>query len=304
MNDFRARFKKVLGVEISSCYEALLAHHHQHLSSDPLSEAGWIPGIGNADFAVGTTQTFRNLFPKFPKDWVIIGTEGKRTIEKIGESIDVYVALDMRDDGVYLIDSLGKSWKAADHFRDWLAHKLARALWERTHQSHLFVIGDPREAVIQSLREALVAWHRKGMVHLEGMLVLHRDPEGRLSIRHVEHVGVKETAVGGIAGLLVGSLLLHPVIGAALGTLTGAAAGPRFSLSHVGIDDEFVKQLACAVLPGTWALVVVLRHPKIQEMIETLKKLGGTVLVSSLSKRGEERLRAALAATNGEPPTP
>ncbi len=293
------RFQKALGVRISSCYEALLTHHDEQLSTDPLSEPGWIPGIGNADFAVGTTQTFRTMFPDFPKDWVIIGMEGKRTLEKIGEDIDVYVALDMRDDSVHLVDSLGKSWKTAGHFRDWLAHKLARALWERTHDTHLFVIGDKTEGTIQRLREELVHWHRKGAVHLEGMLILYRDLQGKLTLKPVQHVDIKETAVGSIAGLLVGSLLLHPVLGAALGTLTGAAAGSsKFSLSHVGLDDEFIKQLACAVLPGMWALVVVVRHAKIREMLETLKRVGGTVLVTSLSKRGEERLRAALAASS------
>ncbi|MGQ9484329.1 MAG: DUF1269 domain-containing protein [Desulfosoma sp.] len=291
------RFQRALGVKISPCYEALLTHHNEQLSSDPLFEPGWIPGLGNADFAVGTTQTFRAMFSDFPKEWVIIGMEGKRTIEKIGETIDVYVALDMRNDRIHLVDSLGKSWKGADHFRDWLAHKLARALWERTHESHLFVIGDKSEAVVQRLREELVLWHRRGVVQLEGMLVLYRDAQGKLISKHLQHADVKETAVGGIVGLLVGSLLLHPVVGAALGTLTGAAVGSaRFSLSHVGLDDEFIQQLACAVPPGTWALLVVVRRAKIREMVETLKKVGGTVLVTSLSKRGEERLRGALAA--------
>ncbi|MEJ5347286.1 MAG: DUF1269 domain-containing protein [Desulfosoma sp.] len=298
MSRFVERFQKALDVRISSCYEALLTHHDEHLSPDPLSEPGWIPGIGNADFAVGTTQTFRSMFPDFPKNWLIIGMEGKRTLEKIAEDIDVYVALDMRDDNVHLVDSLGKSWKTVGHFRDWLAHKLARALWERTHDIHLFVIGDKTEATIQRLREELVHWHRKGAVHLEGMLILYREQQGRLTLKPVQHVDIKETAVGGIAGLLVGSLLMHPLLGAALGTLTGAAAGSsKFSLSHVGLDDEFIKQLACAVLPGMWALVVVVRQAKIREMLETLKKVGGTVLVTSLSKRGEERLRAALAAS-------
>lgn len=297
MTDFSRRFQQVLGIRISECYEALLAHHNEQLSADPLSEPGWIPGLGNADFALGTTQSFRDMFPRFSPHWVIIGMEGKRTVEKINEQIDVYVALDVRDDSIHLVDSLGKAWKEADHFRDWLAHKLARALWERTHDSHLFVIGDKTEAVIHALREQLVAWHRKGEVDIEGILTLHRDAQGRLSLHHAQYSGLKETAVGSIAGLLVGSLLFHPVLGAALGTLTGAAAGSdRFSLSHLGIDDEFVKQLACVVLPGTWALIVVLRRAEVETVLETLKKTGGTILVTSLSRGGEERLRAALAS--------
>uniref|UniRef100_A0A831ZYY9 DUF1269 domain-containing protein n=1 Tax=Desulfacinum infernum TaxID=35837 RepID=A0A831ZYY9_9BACT len=302
MSEFAKRFQQVLGVRISPCYDALLTHHNEQLSADPLAEPGWIPGVGNADFAIGTTQTFREMFPQFSRHWLIIGMEGKRTIEKINEQIDIYVALDVRDESIHLVDSLGKAWKEADHFRDWLAHKLARALWERTHDSHLFVIGDKTEAVIRTLREQLVAWHRQEVVDIEGMLILHRDDQGRLSLQHAQYSGLKETAVGSIAGLLVGSLLFHPVLGAALGTVTGAAAaGRRFSLSHVGIDDEFVKQLACAVLPGMWALVVVLRHAKVKDMVETLRKIGGTVLVTSLSKRGEERLRAALASPGSDP---
>ncbi len=301
MSDFTKRFRQTLGVDISPCYEGLLAHYDEHLSADPLSEPGWIPGLGNADFAVGTTQSFRTMFPQFPKEWVIIGMEGTRTVEKIQEEVDVYVALDMRDDSVHFVDALGKSWKGADHFREWLAHKLARALWQRTHHSHLFVVGDKTEAVIQRLREELVAWHRKGALELEGIVVLHRDAQGRLSLKPVQHSGVTETAVGSIAGLLIGSLFFHPVLGAALGTMTGAAAGSaRFTLSHVGIDDEFVRHLACAVLPDTWALVVIVRSAKIKEMIDALKKIGGTVLVTSLSARGEEQLRDALSSPEAE----
>ncbi|SMC16698.1 Uncharacterized membrane protein [Desulfacinum hydrothermale DSM 13146] len=295
MTDLAKRFHEELGIRISACYEALLQHHNSHLSSDPLTEPGWIPGLGNADFAIGTTQTFRSLFPDFPHHWIVVGYGGKKLMEKIGEEIDVYIALDVNDDSVHRVDSLGKQSPEAPHFRQWLAHQLARALWERTHRTHLFVLGARSEKAIQDVRERLVALHRQKALELESLVVLRRGDSGELKIEHVQHVGIREAAAGGVAGFLLGALFLHPLLGAAIGTVAGAAVGEEaFPLSHVGLEDDFIRELACTVLPGTWALLVVAQHLKVDLLGRDLKQVGVTVLTTSLSRRGEERLRQVL----------
>jgi uncharacterized membrane protein len=295
MTDLAKRFRKELGLRISPCYEALLKHHNEHLSPDPLTEPGWIPGVGNADFAIGTTQTFRSLFEDFPAPWIVIGYGGKKLIEKIGEEIDVYLALDVTDDSVHRVDSLGKRSPEAPHFRRWLAHMLARSLWERTHESHLFVAGASSEKAVKELRDRLMHLHREKALELEALAVLRRDSSGVLEVRHVHHVSVREAAAGGVAGFLLGSLLLHPVLGAAIGAAAGAVVGEEeFSLRHAGLEEDFIKELACTVLPDTWALLVLAKEVRIGPVLEELKGVGVKVLVTSLSKRGEERLREAL----------
>ncbi len=296
MGAFSERFKKVLGIRISPCYEMLLEHHNAHLSDDPLVTPGWIPGIGNADFAIGTTQTFRNLFPDFPRQWIIIGYEGKTMIEKIQEEIDVYVALDVGDEGVHLVDSLGKREKASDHFRHWLAQKLARLMVQKAGKVHLFVVGAPRENQVKEFKDRLVHLHRRGSLHVESLLLLHREPGGKLHIVHREHLGARDLLTKGLAGFLSGALFLHPIF-APKGPEGRSERERKSSRPHAEtaeIDGKFVRELACTILPGMWALMFTASDVRVRHVLEEFRGMGGTVLLSTLSKRGEARLQAVL----------
>src|SRR5262249_28941985 len=56
---------------------------------------------------------------------------------------------------------------------------------------------------------------------------------------------------GAFWGLLFGLIFFVPLLGAAIGAGIGALTG---SLSHVGIDDDFIKSVRDQVEPGTSAL--------------------------------------------------
>jgi uncharacterized membrane protein len=88
-----------------------------------------------------------------------------------------------------------------------------------------------------------------------------------------------------------------------VGAGTGAIAG---ALSDIGINDQFMKDLAATMKPGSSALFVLVRKSTPDRVLEELLGTGGTVLKTSLSHEDEAKLQDALSgipATMGaEPP--
>jgi uncharacterized membrane protein len=63
----------------------------------------------------------------------------------------------------------------------------------------------------------------------------------------------------------------------------------------LGINDNFMKELASHLNPGSSALFVLVTTP--DKVLEELMGSGGKVLKTSLSRDDEEKLQAALNAT-------
>jgi uncharacterized membrane protein len=78
-------------------------------------------------------------------------------------------------------------------------------------------------------------------------------------------------------------------MGAAAGAVSGA-------LTDVGIDDQFMKDLAGTMQPGSSALFVLARKSTPDKVLEELQGSGGTILQTSLSHDDEAKLQAALSA--------
>jgi uncharacterized membrane protein len=97
---------------------------------------------------------------------------------------------------------------------------------------------------------------------------------------------------GGFWGLLFGLIFFVPLLGLAVGAAMGAMAG---SMSHVGIDDEFIKQVRDHVTPGTSALFVMTSNAVVDKVIEEFKDTGATLLSTNLSHEQEAKLREAFA---------
>jgi uncharacterized membrane protein len=64
----------------------------------------------------------------------------------------------------------------------------------------------------------------------------------------------------------------------------------------VGINDNFMKELASHLNPGSSALFVLVSKATPDKVLEELKGSGGQVLKTSLSHDEEEKLQAALNA--------
>jgi uncharacterized membrane protein len=77
-------------------------------------------------------------------------------------------------------------------------------------------------------------------------------------------------------------------MGAAMGALAG-------SMSDVGINDEFIRQVREQVTPGTSALFVMTSNAVVDKVLDEFKETGATLVSTNLSKEQEAKLREAFA---------
>jgi uncharacterized membrane protein len=97
---------------------------------------------------------------------------------------------------------------------------------------------------------------------------------------------------GSFWGLLFGLIFFVPLLGLAVGATMGAIMG---SLSDVGIDDSFIRQVREQVRPGTSALFVMSSHEVVDKVLDEFKQTGATLLSTNLSNEQEAKLREAFA---------
>jgi uncharacterized membrane protein len=91
----------------------------------------------------------------------------------------------------------------------------------------------------------------------------------------------------------VGLLFLNPLLGAAVGAGVGAASG---SLSDIGINDTFMRELGETIPRGSAALCLLIREATADRVVERLRAHAphARLLRSNLSHTDEEQLRELL----------
>jgi uncharacterized membrane protein len=159
--------------------------------------------------------------------------------------------------------------------------------------SELIVIGydDPFKA--EETRLKLVKMQRDYLIDLEDAVVAVKDKEGKIKLNQAYPLTQMGAVGGGFWGALIGMLFLNPLLGAAVGAGAGAISG---TLSDVGVNDKFMKELAASFQPGTSALFVLVRKATPDKVLEELQGAGGKIIQTSLSHEDESKLQAALDA--------
>jgi len=95
--------------------------------------------------------------------------------------------------------------------------------------------------------------------------------------------------------MLVGLLFLNPLAGIATGIAVGAGTGALSgALADYGINDDFIKEMAKNLEPGSSALFVLVRRVIFDKVLPELKPFDGKVIRTSLTNEQERRLRKAL----------
>jgi uncharacterized membrane protein len=159
--------------------------------------------------------------------------------------------------------------------------------------STLVVIGFDNEFKAEEVRLTLRRLQKDYLIDLEDAVVAVKDSKGKVKLHQAVNLTAAGVIGGGFWGSLIGLIFLNPLLGAAVGAAAGAASG---ALSDVGINDNFMKELASNLNPGTSALFVLVRKATPDKVLEELKGSGGKVLKTSLSHEDEEKLQAALNA--------
>jgi uncharacterized membrane protein len=119
-------------------------------------------------------------------------------------------------------------------------------------------------------------------------------PEGRKKPKTEQlHSMTGAGALGGsFWGLLFGLIFFVPLLGLAVGAAMGALAG---SMSDVGIDDDFIREVREKVTPGTSALFVMTSNAVADRVLDQFRSTGASLISTNLSAEQEARLREAFA---------
>ena len=159
--------------------------------------------------------------------------------------------------------------------------------------SSLVVVGFPTAAEAEQVRRELVDIQREQLISLEDAVVVDHDGEGQVHLRQALNLTAAGAMGGGFWGTLVGLLFLNPLLGAAVGAGVGAASG---SLSDIGINDTFMRELGETLPKGSAALCLLIREATADRVVERLRGHAphARLLRTNLSHIDEDQLRALL----------
>jgi uncharacterized membrane protein len=158
--------------------------------------------------------------------------------------------------------------------------------------SDLVFIAFPTEQKAEEVREKILAMQKEYLIELGDAVVAVRDAKGRVKLNQLMNTTASGALSGMIWGGLIGLLFLSPWFGAAVGAASGAIGG---KLVDVGIEDQFMKDAAAALQPGTAGLFLLVKKMTTEKVLAGLKGVGGSVMRTSFDETKEAALREALA---------
>jgi uncharacterized membrane protein len=159
--------------------------------------------------------------------------------------------------------------------------------------STLVVIGYDDAYKAEEVRLKLRKLQRDYLLDLEDAVVAVKDADGKIKLHQAVNLTAAGAIGGGFWGTLIGLIFLNPLLGFAVGAGAGAISG---ALTDLGINDQFMKDLAATLTPGSSALFVLVRKATPDKVLEELHGTGGKLLKTSLSHDDEAKLQAALGA--------
>ena len=159
----------------------------------------------------------------------------------------------------------------------------------------LIVIEFPTEAKAEEVRQKLLSMQQDYIIDIKDAVIAVKQPDGHIKLNQLYHPTAIGAASGAVWGTLVGLIFLVPLVGTVVGAASGAIAG---ALSDVGINDDFMKQVAATINSGSAALFVLIKKMTTDKVLDDLKGVGGKVLRTSFDHTKEEELRKALAAAS------
>ena len=140
------------------------------------------------------------------------------------------------------------------------------------------------------------------LVDLEESVVLTRDKKGHIHFHHSQHFTLPLALGGGFVGTLVGLMILNPAV-ALIGGITGTGLGAVLgALKEIGIEENFMKDLADGMRAGSSALFVAARRGDPQKIMAALKPYKGKILCNALYHQDESKLKAACLMSQKEVP--
>jgi uncharacterized membrane protein len=158
--------------------------------------------------------------------------------------------------------------------------------------SDLVFIAFPSEQKAEEVREKLLTMQQEYLIELSDAVIAVKDDQGRVKLNQMMNLTAVGAVSGAFWGTLVGFIFLVPLIGTAIGAASGAISG---ALTDTGINDNFMKDAAKALTPGSAGLFLLIRKMTTDKVLSYLEGVGGTVMRTSFDHTKEQALRDALA---------
>ncbi len=162
--------------------------------------------------------------------------------------------------------------------------------------AHLWAIGyDTTERAEQVRDEVAKLGDNNGLILLDSAVVVCW-PDGTVTLDGepiVAAINVHgHTFAGFLAGLALGA---PPLTGAAVGALLRCTGTP--TSDGVGIDDDFIREVAGLLKPATSALFVLDWEGNMEALLRGIRGLGGTVVKTNVDLERAKLIQSTLAAT-------
>lgn len=161
----------------------------------------------------------------------------------------------------------------------------------------LIVIAFDDQFKAEEVRTKLRKMQKEYLIDLEDAVVAVKDNAGKVKLHQMYNLTAMGAVSGGFWGSLVGLIFLNPLLGMAVGAGAGAVSG---ALTDVGIDNNFMKQLAGDFKNGSSLLFVLVRKVTPDKVLAELQGTGGKVINTSLTHEQEAKLQAALDAAKAD----
>jgi uncharacterized membrane protein len=164
--------------------------------------------------------------------------------------------------------------------------------------SDLVAIVYPSEAKAEEVRQRLLKLQKENLITISDAVIAVKTDSGGVKLNQLVNATPASAMTGSFWGLLIAVLILHPILGVAVGVASGAFGGAP---TDFGIDDSFMKELSASLQTGDAALFVLIRNTTADQVLKEIKDAGGTVLKTSLDETKEKALRDALASVAERP---
>jgi len=145
------------------------------------------------------------------------------------------------------------------------------------------------------MRDRLLSLQKQQLITIDDAAIMKKDANGKPKLEQLNNMAGVGALGGAFWGMLFGLLFFIPFMGLAVGAAAGAIAG---SMSDVGIDDKFIKQVGESITPGTSALFLLVSNAVVDKVLEQTKDLKYEVLQTNLSQEQEDNLLGAISASD------
>lgn len=157
----------------------------------------------------------------------------------------------------------------------------------------MLVLAFDGEDGASNAKEKLIELDKQYLLRLDQVVEVVRKQDGQVKIKQEPRFTGIAALGGAFWGLLIGIIFLIPVVGVAVGAVTGAIIG---HFAHYGISKDFMKQVEQAIQPGNSALFILADNVKIDRVVPMLSSLHPRILRTSLSIDQEQKLKEAFGS--------